>query len=163
MGQAIARRFAAEGAEVLVAGRQRPEVLKLLAAEIGGYFALCDIADPSSVTELTRTARGRWRDIDIAVNASGWGLLRPFLDTSVEDIDTMSAIQLRGPMVFFQEMIRAMPGGGSIIQISSVVATIMCPDHAIYQATKAATDHLIRIVANEFVPKEFGQTAFRPL
>lgn len=150
MGQVIARRFAAEGAKVLVAGRHQREVLECLAGEIGGAFFICDIARPQDVAALSRSACNQLGGIDIAVNATGWGLLKPFLETTAEDIDAMAAVQLRGPFLFFQEMVRAMTGGGSIIQISSVVATIMCPDHAVYMATKAATDHLIRIVADEF-------------
>jgi NAD(P)-dependent dehydrogenase (short-subunit alcohol dehydrogenase family) len=162
MGQAIARRFAAEGAKVLVAGRHGRDVLDSFAAEIGGSYFLCDITQQHEVAALTEFARQRLGGVDIAVNATGWGLLKPFLETTVEEMDSMAAIQLRGPFVFFQEMIRAMVSGGSIIQISSVVATIMCPDHAAYMATKAATDHLIRVVADEFGARGIRANSISP-
>jgi len=146
----------------MVAGRRGKDVLQQLAEEIDGAFSLCDIAQRSDVVALSTAARESLGGVDIAVNATGWGLLRSFLDTTVEDIDTMTAIQLRGPFVFFQEMVRAMTGGGSIIQISSVVATIMANDHAIYMGTKAATDHIIRIVAHEFGDRGIRANSISP-
>ncbi len=149
MGQAITRRFIEEGAQVVVAGRNMPE-LERFAAETGAIAVRCDITSKEDVDAMAALALERMGGVDIAVNSTGWGLMKSFLDTTVAEIDDMSAIQLRGPFLFMQAMIRAMSSGGSIIQISSVVARMMCHDHAAYMATKAATDHLIRIVANEF-------------
>jgi NAD(P)-dependent dehydrogenase (short-subunit alcohol dehydrogenase family) len=149
IGQTIARRFLDEGAQVIVAGRDREE-LSAFAEASGCSWRLFDMTDPASIAAMSVAARAQMGGIDIAVNATGWGLMKPFLDTTPEEIDAMNVLQLRGPFVFYQEMIRGMTEGGSILQISSIVATIMCHDHAAYMATKAATDHLIRIVANEF-------------
>jgi 2-hydroxycyclohexanecarboxyl-CoA dehydrogenase len=150
MGQAIARRFAAEGAQVVVAGRHR-DVLEELAGEIGGVAVDCDFADRASIRAMVDAAVDGLGGIDIAVNATGWGLLKPFLETSGEDLDRMYALQLRGPFQFFQALIPVMSDrGGSIIQISSATATILFHDHDAYMATKAGTDHLVRSVANQF-------------
>ncbi|RME65981.1 MAG: SDR family oxidoreductase [Alphaproteobacteria bacterium] len=149
MGQHIARRFAAEGARVLVAGRHRDE-LERLAGAIGGHAALCDITRRADVFALAATARKELGHVDIAVNATGWGLLKPFLETTEDEIDKMNALQLRGPFFFLQAMIQAMDRGGSLIQISSATAKIMLNDHAAYMATKAGADHLVRCAANEF-------------
>ena len=88
--------------------------------------------------------------MDIAVNATGWGLLRPFLDTSKEEIERITALQFVGAFLFYQAMLRVMRDGGSLIQISSATATIMLEDHAAYMGTKAGADHVIRCIANEF-------------
>lgn len=162
MGQAIARRFAAEGAAVLVSGRHGHEVLADLAGEIRGTFFPCDISLESDIAALAAHAMERLGGIDIAVNATGWGLLKSFLDTTADELDEMAAIQFRGPFQFFQHMVRSMARGGSIIQISSVVANIMCPDHAAYMATKAATDHLIRIIADEFGQRGIRANSISP-
>lgn len=150
MGQVIARRFAAEGALVMVAGRHEAE-LASLAAELGGRHALCDIAAEADVRALAKAAKA-WTDrVDIAVNATGWGLLKGFLETTREDLERMTALQFIGPFQFFQAMTEAMAGtGGSLIQISSATATIMLNDHAAYMGTKAGVDHVIRCIANEF-------------
>lgn len=149
MGQAIARRFAEEGARVAVAGRNI-DVLETLAADIGGVALPCDFSDRASIFALVESAKAALGGLDIAVNATGWGLLKPFLETTDEDFDRMYALQLRGPFQFLQALIPAMTTGGSVIQISSATATIMFHDHDAYMATKAGTDHMIRSVANQF-------------
>ena len=154
MGQHIARRFQAEGASVLVAGRKE-EVLAAFAAETGAAWAACDITEPASIAALSDRAADQLGGVDIAVNASGWGLLKPFLDTSHDELERITALQFIGPFHFFQAMIGKMAlskggNGGSLIQISSATATIMLNDHAAYMGTKAGTDHVIRCIAHEF-------------
>ena len=154
MGQYIARRFQKEGATVLVAGRKEAE-LRTFAAATGAQWAACDITDPASVASLADAATQKLGGIDIALNASGWGLLKPYLDTSHDELQKITALQFIGPFHFFQAMIAKMARskggtGGSLIQISSATATIMLNDHAAYMGTKAGTDHVIRCIANEF-------------
>ena len=149
MGQVIAERFLAEGTQVVVAGRDREELARF-AGDAGCGWAWCDLTDALSVAAMAASARDQMGGADIAVNSTGWGLMKSFLETTVDEIDRMNILQLRGPFVFFQEMIKVMEQGGSIIQISSIVAKIMVHDHAAYMATKAGTDHLVRIAANEF-------------
>lgn len=161
MGQQIARRFTAEGARVVVAGRHEDE-LKRFAAEIGGAAKTCDITSKSEVTALAAFARDWGGHVDIAVNATGWGLLKPFLETTDDEIDRISALQFKGPFLFFQTMIEAMDRGGSLIQISSATATIMLNDHAAYMGTKAGTDHVIRCIANEFGERGIRANSISP-
>lgn len=154
MGQHIARRFLAEGARVLVAGR-KTDVLARFAGEADCTWSTCDLTDEESVTALADLAERTLGGIDIAVNSTGWGLLRPFLETTHDDLLAMTALQYVGPFHFYQAMIRKMARsrggrGGSIIQISSATATIMLNDHAAYMGTKAGADHVIRCVAHEF-------------
>jgi len=154
MGQFIARRLMAEGAQVMVSGR-KAEVLAAFAQDTGCLWVPCDLTSEVSVNALADAAHQQLDGIDIAVNSTGWGLLKPFLDTTHDDIVAMTALQFIGPMHFYQAMVRKMARsmggrGGSIIQISSATATIMLNDHAAYMGTKAGTDHVIRCVANEF-------------
>lgn len=149
LGQVTARKFAAEGATVLVAGRHEAP-LATLADEIGGHHALCDITDEADLARLAETAQARMGGVDLAVNATGWGLLTPFLDTTREELERMVALQFIGPYQFFQSMLRVMADGGAIVQVSSATARIMMEDHAAYMGTKAGIDHVIRCIANEF-------------
>lgn len=154
MAQVIARRFHDEGAKVVVAGR-RMEALERLAQELGGHAVRCDITSRKDVLELARISTDRLGRIDVALNATGWGLLVPFLETTEEQFDQMSALQFKGPFMFMQAMLTAMGdrsrgNNGSIIQISSATATIMLNDHAAYMGAKAGTDHLVRVAAFEF-------------
>jgi NAD(P)-dependent dehydrogenase (short-subunit alcohol dehydrogenase family) len=149
MAQVIARRFADEGAQIVVAGRKMNE-LERFAAEIGGHAIHCDITDRASVFALAQEAKAKMGSVSIAVNSTGWGFLKPFLENSDEELDQMMALQFKGPFIFCQAMIEAMTDGGSIIQISSATAKIMLENHAAYMGTKAGIDHVIRCVANEF-------------
>jgi len=153
MGQAIARRLKAEGCDVVVAGRQRAP-LEDLARELGGLAIPCDITDRAQVFALAERAHAWKGHLDVAINGTGWGFLKDFLETTDEELARITALQFTGPFVFFQAMTGAMmrnrPSGGSIMQISSATATIMLNDHAAYMGTKAGTDHVIRCVAHEF-------------
>jgi NAD(P)-dependent dehydrogenase (short-subunit alcohol dehydrogenase family) len=149
LGQITARRFAAEGARVLVAGRHEAP-LKALAEDIDGVWSLCDITREDDLAAMVETCCDAFGGLDLAVNATGWGLLTPFLDTTRDELEQMCAIQFTGPYQFFQAVLRRMNDGGSLIQVSSATARIMMEDHAAYMGTKAGIDHVIRCIANEF-------------
>jgi NAD(P)-dependent dehydrogenase (short-subunit alcohol dehydrogenase family) len=149
MGQSIARRLVEEGASIVVAGRHEEELVRF-AAEIGGEACTCDITRESDNDALAAFASDKLGGLDIAINATGWGLLKPFLDTTADELQRIADLQFKGPFLFFQSMIAAMTDGGSLIQISSATATIMLNDHAAYMGTKAGTDHVIRCIAHEF-------------
>ena len=150
MGQVIARRFAREGAKVLAAGRHEDE-LNRLATELNGAAAVCDITSRADIDAMFAKCADAFGGVDIAVNAAGWGLLAPFVETSEDDLEKMTALQFKGPFQFMQAAVSAMgENGGSIIQISSATATIMLENHAAYMGTKAGVDHVVRCVANEF-------------
>ena len=129
MAQHIAHRFAQEGARVAVAGRNRAE-LERFAAGIGGHAVDCDLTDRASVVAAVDAAGAALGGIDVAINATGWGLLKPFLETSDDDFDRMYALQLRGPFQLLQALVPVLADNGSFIQISSATATIMFHEHA---------------------------------
>jgi NAD(P)-dependent dehydrogenase (short-subunit alcohol dehydrogenase family) len=163
MGQVIARRLIAEGAKVMVAGRRNEHLDLFVEANPGqGFSALCDITVKADNDALARAAVEQMGGIEIAVNASGWGLLKPFLETTEDELQRISDLQFKGPFMFFQSMIEAMSGGGSLIQISSATATIMLNDHAAYMGTKAGTDHVIRCIANEFGERGIKANSISP-
>ena len=150
MGEVIARRFAAEGAHVTVAGRHR-QPLEDLATDIGGTSALCDITRKADVDQLFSEAAARHGRVDIALNATGWGLVKRFEKTTEDELDAMLALQFKGPFFFLQAAAATMKQtGGAIIQISSATATVMLNHHAAYMGSKAGIDHVVRCVAYEY-------------
>lgn len=150
MGQVIARRFAAEGATVVVSGRHEGPLAEF-AAEIGGSWSVCDFTSRASINAMLEGAVRDHGRLDVAVNATGWGLLKPLVETTDEDLDYIVDLQFKGPFYWLQKLVQIMqPTGGSIIQISSATAKIMLENHAAYMGTKAGIDHIVRTVANEF-------------
>ncbi len=153
MGQTTARLFAKEGATVLVSGRHE-DALKELANEIGGHYALCDITDHAHVDALAATAKEKMGGVDVAMNATGWGLLKNTLEVTDDELDRIVDLQFKGVHYFASAFVQAMidntPSGGSIINLSSATTKAIINDHAAYIATKTAGEALMRCTANDF-------------
>lgn len=153
MAQVIARRYAEEGATVLISGRNE-EQLKELSSEIGGSYALCDITDHGQVKQLAERAVEEMGAVDVAVNATGWGLLMPLLELSDEDLESIVKLQFIGVHYFLAEFVNTMMNnptpGGSLINISSATTKALVNNHAAYIGTKTGSEALIRCVANDF-------------
>lgn len=149
IGQAIARRFASLGADLVVCGRDEAKVMDV-GDELGVSALRCDITSAADLETVTRFAHDRYGHVDIAINAVGVNLVKPFLDVTRAELDKVVTTQFIGTFLFMQAMMRAMDPGGSIIQISSVTSTALLTDHAAYMATKAAGDMLVRSVAFDF-------------
>jgi NAD(P)-dependent dehydrogenase (short-subunit alcohol dehydrogenase family) len=163
MGQVIARRFAREGARVIVAGRDAVK-LRGLAAELGGEHQVCDITKSGDAAALAQFAAQRCGRLDIAVNCTGWAPMTKLLEVKEEELDKLSALQFKGVYFFLQSMVAQMAanGGGSIIQMSSASAYALLYNHAAYIATKAAGDALVRCFANEFGAKGVRVNSIAP-
>lgn len=150
MGQAIARRLMADGAQVAVSGRSQDE-LDQFAAETGAAAIACDLTDKAQVFALFDKAKARFGQVDIAVNAGATGHYTDFEETSEDTIDEMLSIIFKGGFFFMQAAVGAMKDhGGAIVTVTSAVATIMFENHAAYMGAKAGIEHVTRTVANEY-------------
>ncbi len=161
MGQAIARKLAAAGAKVVVTGRQEAP-LKDLASAISGDWILCDIARKADVEALASEVVRRHGRIDIGVNATGWGLLKSLQEITEEELDQIIALQFKGVHYFLSAFVRAMPNGGSLMQISSATTQCIIDDHAAYIGTKSGSEALIRCVANQYGPQGIRANTVSP-
>jgi NAD(P)-dependent dehydrogenase (short-subunit alcohol dehydrogenase family) len=151
MGQAIARRFAEEGARVVVAGRKERE-LREFAAEIDARVAMCDITQKSQLQSLAQTALEAFGRVDVAVNCVGLGLMGKLLETTEEQIDQMMDLHFKGSYFFLQVFCEQLSrgGGGSVILTSSASVHALLFHHAAYIGSKAGAEALARCFANEF-------------
>jgi len=151
MGQEIARSFAAEGAHVVVAGRNQA-TLSELATQIHGRHCQCDITRKPDVVALCQAAVGYYGRVDIAINCTGLGLMARLRDTTEEQLDQLIALQFKGTFFFMQVFAEqlAATGGGSIITMSSASVYALLFNHGAYIGTKAAADALVRCFANEY-------------
>jgi len=161
MGQGMARRFAREGATVVVAGRHEKPLIEL-AAEIGGAYYLCDITFRDQIDSMVRFTMEKFGRIDVGINSTGWGLLAPFEDTTEEQLQQMTDLQFKGPFQLMQALVKVMKSGSSIIMISTATATIMFEQHSAYMGTKAGIDHVVRTVANEYGVKGIRANSISP-
>ncbi len=151
-GEAIVRRFRAEGAEVVIAARGKAK-LEALAAEIGATAVVCDISSSEQVKALADTALEKFGRIDIAVNSAGFDDACPIADLVPENVEKMIAVQFTGALYFIQHMANAMGSGGSVISVSSLTSSVAAKGHAPYAGSKAAINHVTTIAAAEYGEK----------
>ena len=96
------------------------------------------------------------------MNATGWGLLKSLHEISEEELDQIIALQFKGVHYFLSAFVRAMPGGGSLMQISSATTQAIIDDHAAYIGTKAGSEALVRCVANQYGPQGIRANIISP-
>ncbi len=161
IGEAIARIFASQGANVTVSGRKM-EPLESLAKEIGGSAHICDVTSESDIEALFAETKERNGKVDIAVNAAGINSPTPISGLTQESLQLMSDVQFIGPTLFIKQAAAAMPNGGSIITLSSVTAELTGPSLGAYAATKAAVDKIVRVAAVEYGPQGVRVNSLSP-
>lgn len=148
-GWAIARRFAAEGAKVVV-GARREAPLRALAQRIDGTAQVCDLAVEKDVAALAARAVGMYGRLDIAVNAAGVPMGGTIANTPHAELVRSTEINYYGNVFFVKHMAAAMQRGGSIILFSSMAATHPLEYVFSYACAKAASDCLVRYAAQEY-------------
>ena len=99
--------------------------------------------------------------LDIAVNATGLGLLAQFEETTEDELNLMMDLQFKGPYQWMQVLVGVMSDPSSIIQISLRRRRFWCNHHA-YIGTKAGIDHVVRGVADEYGAKGIRVNSISP-
>ena len=161
MGQAIARRLAAEGARVVVSGR-REEGLKSIASEIGGDHCVADITDEAQIVQLVRHATDTFGALDIAVNAAGASEQIPFREMTEQHLVRMARLHFVGPALFIKHVAEAIADDGAIVNISSLSAYDPIVGIAAYAGSKRAGDHMVQAAAVEYRAKRLRINAVIP-
>lgn len=163
IGEAIARRFAAEGARVVVTGRRR-EMLERVADDVGGLAVPGDAADTDHAGEVVRAAVDAFGGLDVVV--ANAGIDRPGSVTEVSDADWQRTldVNLTGPLVLLRAAIPVMldRGGGSVVLVSSVNGLANAPRAVAYDASKAGLISLARSIAVDYGPRGIRANAVCP-
>jgi NAD(P)-dependent dehydrogenase (short-subunit alcohol dehydrogenase family) len=149
IGAACARRFAREGARVVIADLAR-EPGEALAHELGGGFIACDVGDKAQVDALVAQVRDEAGRIDVLVNNAGIFKAADFLDISEADFDAVLRVNLKGAFLMAQAVARAMVEDGvrgSIVHMSSVNGVMAIPSIASYNVSKGGINQLTRVMA----------------
>jgi NAD(P)-dependent dehydrogenase (short-subunit alcohol dehydrogenase family) len=160
-GWAVAEKFAAEGAKVVV-GARREEPLKKLAAKIGGVAQVCDVGNEEQVIALAKTAVDRFGKLDIAVNAAGVPMGGTITNTPTEELIRSTEVNYYGGVYFVRHMAAAMQGPGSIILVTSMTTTHPLEWVYSYACAKAGIDCLVRYAAIEYGPRGIKVNSILP-
>ena len=149
IGSAICRRFAEEGAKLLVADKNREAAFRI-AKEVEGDALVFDI---SSYQEAKSALSGE--EIDILVNNAGWDRFQNFVDTTPEEWEQLIAVNLRGPLNMHHLVAPAMAGRGwgRIVNISSDAARVGSSGEAVYSACKGGIIAFSKTLARELARK----------
>ncbi|WP_043360215.1 SDR family NAD(P)-dependent oxidoreductase [Belnapia sp. F-4-1] len=140
-GLAIARRFAADGARIIAAGR-RQERLDALAAELPGQVLplALDVADRAAVEAAIAGLPAEWAAIDLLVNNAGLARgIAPAQEASLDDWEAMLDTNVKGVMYLTHAVLPGMVkrNAGHVLNIGSTAAEWPYPGGNVYGATKA--------------------------
>jgi NAD(P)-dependent dehydrogenase (short-subunit alcohol dehydrogenase family) len=158
IGEAVARRLHAEGADVLLADRAGERV-RALAGELGGSARglELDVRDEAAVADATR-------ELDVLANVAGIGSTTNAPDTPLEVWEDVLAVNATGTFLCCKHAIPGMVarGGGAIVNMASVAGMIGLRDRAAYSASKGAVIALTRALAIDHVDDRVRVNAVCP-
>ncbi len=144
IGAAIAKRLASDGASVAITyakdASAASSVVKAIEADGGTAIAIqADAADTKAVKDAVDQAVAALGRLDVLVNNAGTAIPKKFEDTTLEELDRVIDINLRGVFVTTQAALKHMNDGGRIIMIGSCVGErLLTPGLVPYSATKGA-------------------------
>jgi meso-butanediol dehydrogenase/(S,S)-butanediol dehydrogenase/diacetyl reductase len=163
IGEACARLFAADGARVAVMGR-RAEPLQRVAAQTGGLAVPGDVADPTDCARAVSTVVDAAGRLDVLVSCAGIEREGTVTSMSLDEWREVMDANLEGMMQIARAAIPVMieGGGGSIVNVSSVAATVAPGNMAAYATSKAAVLGLTRSLAVDYGPSGIRANALCP-
>ena len=167
IGAAIAVRFAADGAKVVVNyARSEAEAHAVVAAIVaagGAAIAVkTDVGNPDEIPILFAAAVNEFGRLDILVNNAAI-MKRTFLaDVTAELIDAHFNVNVRGYLLCVKHAAELMTAGGSIINIGSAISRMAYPGAVVYTATKGVIDVMTRVLAAELGPKGIRVNVLAP-
>ena len=144
IGAAIAKRLAADGAKVAITYTKGADaaasVVKTIEHAGGKAIAIqADATNAAAVKAAVEKMIGTFGGIDVLVNNAGTAIPRKFEEATLEELDRVIDINIRGTFVATQAALKHMPDGGRIITIGSCVGErMMTPGLVAYSATKGA-------------------------
>jgi 3-oxoacyl-[acyl-carrier protein] reductase len=168
IGASIARRFAAEGAAVVVNYSSSKEgadkVVASITSEAGRAIAVrANMAKKSEIEQLFAETKKAFGRLDILVNNAGIYEFAPLESITDEHFRKHFDLNVFGLLLASQAALKLFDSaGGSIINISSIVSTLAIPNASVYSGTKGAVDSITRSLASELGPRGIRVNAINP-
>jgi NAD(P)-dependent dehydrogenase (short-subunit alcohol dehydrogenase family) len=163
IGAATVRRLAAEGATVVVTDING-EGAAQLAAEVGGIGLHHDAGSEADWQRVMEQVRERFGRLDVLVNNAGYGTFGTVVDIDEAEWEALMAVNVRGVFLCCKHAIKAMrqTGGGTIVNVASVVAAVGIRNRAAYVASKGAVAALTRAISLDHVAEGIRCNAISP-
>jgi len=159
-GAGIAKRFAEEGAQVVVndISPQGERVAK----EVGGRFVQADVTKSSDWARMVREAG----DLSIVVNNAGWTHRnKPYVEVTEEEFDKVYAINVKSIYLSAKHVVPVFRkrGGGSFVNIASTAGVRPRPGLTVYNSSKGAVIIMSKSMAAEFGPDKIRVNCVNPV
>ena len=163
IGLATAKKFADEGARVVVTGRN-PETLDAARAELGDRAEVVssDSSNGDDIQKLLDQVFDKHGKIDVLFLNAGIARFSPWEEHSEDDFDQQFAVNVKGPWLAIKHAIPRLKPGASIIATTSVANQMGMPGSSAYAATKAAVQQMVRTAAAELSPRGVRVNAVSP-
>lgn len=164
-GEGMARRFAEEGARVVVADLNQ-EAGQAVAADIDGLFVKTDVSRDGEMLALVQAAEMKFGDVDIFVNNAGFTSRNgPMLDVDEETFDRIYAVNVKAVYLSARHVIPVFrkKGSGVILNIASTGGVRPRPGLVWYNSSKGAIISMTRSMAIELAPEQIRVCAINPV
>lgn len=161
IGYATAKKFKAQGAEVIITGRSEERV-RVAANELGVKGIVADVSDLSALDNLVGQVKTEFGQLDILFVNAGIFAPAPVGQNSEEMFDTQMGINFKGAVFTIEKFLPMLNDGASIINLSSINAYTGMPNTSIYAASKAALNAYTRTAATELAPRKIRVNSVNP-
>jgi NAD(P)-dependent dehydrogenase (short-subunit alcohol dehydrogenase family) len=161
IGYASAKKFKADGANVIITGRSAEKV-QAAAIELGVKGVVADVTDLSALNDLVGQVKNDFGSLDVLFVNAGIFAPSPVGETSEEMFDTQMGTNFKGAVYTIEKFLPLLNEGASIINLSSINAYTGMPNTAIYAASKAALNAYTRTAATELAPRKIRVNSVNP-
>jgi 3-oxoacyl-[acyl-carrier protein] reductase len=168
IGASIAKHLAAEGASVVVNYASSKQGADRVVSEITGKggratAVQADVSKHADIKRLFAETKKAFGRLDVLVNNAGIYEFAPLEEVTPEHFHRQFDLNVLGLILTTQEAVKHFgPAGGSVINISSVVATSAPANASVYSATKGAVDAVTRSLAKELGPRHLRVNSINP-
>lgn len=167
IGAGIAKRFGAAGASVVVNYSSSKDGADRVVAEItksgGNAIAVQgDVSKAGDVKRLFDETKRAFGKLDVLVNNAGVFRFAPLEEVTEDEFHREFNINVLGTLLATREALKHFNGGGSVINLSSVVSTSPIPNSSVYSATKGAVDTLTVGLSRELGPRNIRVNVIAP-
>lgn len=161
IGYASAKELKANGATVIISGRNAERVKKA-ADDLGVKGIVADVTDLSQLDNLVERVKNDYGNVDILFVNAGVFSPAPIGQNTEESFDYQMNINFKGAFFTLEKFSSILNDGASVINLSSVLANKGVANTAIYSASKAAMNSYTKIAATELAPRNIRVNSINP-
>jgi NAD(P)-dependent dehydrogenase (short-subunit alcohol dehydrogenase family) len=161
IGYATAKELAAQGAQVIITGRQ-PQAVEKAANELGVIGLVSDQSDLASIEALVSQVQSRFGGLDVLFINAGVAAFAPIEQATEAHFDDIMDINFKGAYFTLSKFIPLLRPGAAVTFLTSVNATSGMPNTSAYAASKAALHSLVKVASSELAGRGIRVNAVSP-